>query len=626
MHVSSMPPDALPPDDPGASPSAEHGEGNVVDPAVLAERRAQRAEHERETAERRAADAQALAAELARERARLEAERDALRLALERAIAEGGGAARVAAREPLVPPGDAEPVRTGEPSAPPQGARPPAVRESAQANGNDSSPAITIRDLRHELTVARATAARPAAPPVPPAPPRRPAAPMPALARERALVARRAAEGPLTAIPSAQPAGTAERAAPATALALERERSSRLQALLDRSTAAERELREQVGALQRSVVERRDAEQRIAGALRRLRSEWDAAARAPEPAAPPPSAAAPAPQPGAPAEAAAAPEPAAPPAPIAAPVEPAPAAETAVPAEPGPEAAPFGPAAEPPAIDADRLEQARDRLRASVAAEEPAPTVAAPAPPGLPAGPPAPWLPAALRRLAQEDPAAAGRMLVGMLPAQGLVTQRALHYDLVLAGRGCIGVDVGSHGTTVRPQGAPRSRRDVDFRVSADEAGLARLLLGRRGLRRRARVRGSRRRLRELRHLASEPLALRDLGAAGALLDPALALQLAALAIDPAQTAGHRFTIAHTPLAGSPADAWLRVQDGDRPLVLATRPGESPATTIRSTRGAILPLLAGIAPPPGEAATIDGDPAPIALLRTWIAATEFPGA
>jgi hypothetical protein len=601
MHVSSMPPDALPPDNPGGSPPPERGEGNVVDPAVLAERRAQRAEQEREAAERRAADAQALAAELARERARLEAERDALRLALERTIAEGGGAPTPAPPADPAPPG-----------------------ETAHANGNGSSPVVTIRDLRHELSIARATLARPAMPAAAPAPARAPSTPMPALARERALVARRAAEGPVIAVPSSQPAGTADRAAPATALALERERSNRLQALLDRSTAAERELREQVSALQHAVVERRDAEQRIAAALRRLRSEFDAAAQVeattahtaqPPPAGQPPAEPASADQlapDSTPASAT--------PAPTASTAAPAPTATAAAPRS----VSPLGPTAEAPAIDADRLERARERLRASAVAEEPATTVAPPVGPGLPTGPPAPWLPAALRRLAQDDPATAGRILVGMLPAQGLVTRRELHYDLVLTDRGCVGVDVGSSDTRVRPQDAPRARRDVDFRVRADEASFARLLLGRRTLRRRARVRGSRRQLRELRRLASEPLALRDLGAAGALLDPALALELVTLAIDPAQTAGHRFTIAHGPLAGGPADAWLRIQDGDRPLVVTTRPGEAPAATIRSTRGALLPLLAGIAPPRGEAAAVDGDPQPLALLRSWIAATEFP--
>ncbi|MGB2710542.1 MAG: hypothetical protein WBC33_03435, partial [Conexibacter sp.] len=107
-------------------------------------------------------------------------------------------------------------------------------------------------------------------------------------------------------------------------------------------------------------------------------------------------------------------------------------------------------------------------------------------------------------------------------------------------------------------------------------------------------------------------------------LDPALALGLAALAIDPSDTFGHRFTIAHGPLAGGPADAWLRVQNGGPLAVVRTSPGEQPALTIRSTRGALLPLVAGVEPPPGEVAVLDGDAEALALVRSWIVRTEFP--
>ncbi|MCW2953246.1 MAG: Chromosome segregation ATPase-like protein, partial [Conexibacter sp.] len=248
------------------------------------------------------------------------------------------------------------------------------------------------------------------------------------------------------------------------------------------------------------------------------------------------------------------------------------------------------------------------------------------APPALPpAGPPAPWLPAALRRLTRDDPRTAGLLLTGMLPAQGLVSQRPLAYDLVLADRGTLSVTVGLTGTTVRQVPQPRAKAEVDFRVSTDAAGLAKLLLGpRRPLRFGTRVRGSRRRLRELRRLAREPLALRDLASSGATLDPVLAFWLASLAIDPADTLAHRFTVAHAPLPGGPPAAWLRIQQGGPPAVLATRPGEAPAVTLRTTRGALLALLAGIDPPPGEAAAIDGDRAALELLRSWIRRTEYP--
>ena len=288
-------------------------------------------------------------------------------------------------------------------------------------------------------------------------------------------------------------------------------------------------------------------------------------------------------------------------------------------------------------VEAARLDAAQARLRATVPfAESDASAThvsyGARDEPGASAGPArpsAPWLPAALRKLADEDPRAAGRILAAMLPAQGLVTKRELHYDLVLTDRGSVvsvDLDGGDHGTSVRRNALPRPRREVDFRLTADEESLARLLLARRGRRRGTRLRGSRRRLRELRRLASEPLALRDLARAGALDDPFLVLSLAALAVEPAATYGHRFTIAHAPLGGGPAHAWLRVRNGVPLIADRMRPPETPTLTIRSTRGALLSLLAGIAPPPGESAALDGDAAALALLRSWIAGRSFRSA
>jgi hypothetical protein len=412
----------------------------------------------------------------------------------------------------------------------------------------------------------------------------------------------------------ARPSHVGERAVPVTALALERERSSRLRTELERAAAAERELRGEVVALERVVHDRRDAERRIEAALARVRAEFDAAKALAEGASAdvPASAAAP---PGADAPPMAEPAAGVPPA-----ADAPPPAEPAdeVPTPPTPSVGPPSVARAPgaPTVDAERLEAARTRLRAATPAEAQDPP---------PDGPPTPWLPRTLRELAREDPATAGRVLAGLLPAQGLVSEGPLRYDVVLAGRGCLAVDVGEAGASVRALPRGRGRRETDVRVATDDAGLARLLLGRRGLRRRARVRGVHRRVRELRRLAQAPLALRDLARAGVALDPALALLLAARAIDPVDTLGHRFTIAHAPLAGGPADAWLQIQGaGGPPLVLGAPPGEAPAATLRCTRGALLALLAGVAPVPGERGVVDGEAHALTLVRTWIARTEFP--
>ena len=678
---------------------------------MLAERRAQRAEQAEQSAARRAADAQVLAAQLARERARLEAERDAAR-AEAAAAREGADAAIAEARhlqaerdalraqleaaraerrdaqasEPADPAraeppdapaagiaGAAHPARSGVAGGRSAGARPGPGRQRKRRscrNGHAAPPfawaagAAARAGRRTDRGRDRDSGAGAGS---------RTRRRSPALARERRLVAQRAAGGLAAARGSAlataaQPRG--DRAAPITALALERERSSRLQAQLDSSLAVQRELRTHIAALQRAVHQRVEAERRIEAALRRVREELTAASllatqrahasaaaveraapaapfppAAPAPAGPPRAAAGTAapsvrPMPPVPAvSGSAAPLPPipAPPAPTgagpqaAAPAETSPSpdpiqhAPAPSPAQAPPAAvpAPSAPAASPPearvGLDPDRLAAARERLRAATA---PAPALAP-----LPEGPPAPWLTAALKHLLEREPEIAGRIAVGLLPAQSVGAQRPLRCDLLLAGRGCLALDFrpGAPGhATPRPD--PRARGERDLSVAADEAGIAKLLHGKRGLRRPARVRGGRRALRELRRVARAPLGLRDLGAAGVALEPALALRLVALAIDPAATQGERFAIAHAPLAGGAVDAWLRIADGAPPAVVTQPPPEPTRLTLRCTRGALLALIAGVEPPPGESGTLDGDDAALALLRTWIARTEQPGA
>lgn len=642
------------------------------------------------------AEREALRAQLAQARA----ERDSLRHELERTRHEHAHDAPRAAAEPPAPVVAATPDG-GAPGAPADWAQ----RLRAELSLARAAAAVTppiVRDTGPELPPGDPAlpGQTPASDPTGPR--------SSALERERRMVERRAAEAarqpgaargrvPLPSEGQPFPAERRgpERAISVTALALERERSGRLQTQLERHAATERELREQIVELERAVASRMDAEVRIEGALRRVRGELEAAnalrmltergsptrsliasdsdpsmtasTREPSAAAAPPVGPAPAaglgePSASAPAglggPSAAGPAPGGlgePPAPAPAGLGEPPAAGPA-PAPPAdasgsaaPDAAPAASAASEPApalagFDANRLNAARERLRANAPQEpaEPDTAAAASAPlvpaapvvpklavaplPVVPARAPEPWLPDALRQLAREDPETAGRILVGMLPAQGLVAQRSLSYDLVLADRGTVAVDVVEGRTHVRARDAVRPSSEVDFRVATSHAGLARLLLSRRGLRRRARVRGSRKRLRELRRLAREPLALRDLAASGSTLEPALALWLAALAIDSSATFGHRFTIAHAPLPGGPADAWLRIQHGAPLTVLRTRPGEDPIVTLRCTRGALLALLAGVAPPPGEGAAIDGDLGALERVRAWIRATEFPGA
>jgi hypothetical protein len=673
MHAF-MPPDLTPPDDVGR-PASGSGEANVVDPEVLAERRAQRAEHAEQSAARRAADAQVLAATLARERARLEAERDAarseaaaaregadvviaeaghlqaerdaLRSALEETRAErdaaqaalvrggpstaskeapeGGSAAAPSALEDPAGPREVSPSDSEHPIGPRE-ASPAAARNGVAVDGVAAPPVAWPIALRRELAVARTAAPSAARPAIE----RAPAAPVPGLARERRLVAARTGDLPPAGVRYAQLLRRGERATPITALTLERERSNRLQAQLDEALAVQAALRTQVAALELAVRERVAAERRIETALRHLREELTAASMlaGERGAAAPASVAANDARgigddtpPARPEAAVAAPPGMAPPPPD--PEPPAPAAARPV-ATPGsdlpavtsaPPVAEISAAAAAPsvmALDAGRLNAARERLRA-VALEAP-----------VPKGPAMPWLARALHQLTPQEPETVGRIAAGLLPAQAFAAHHWLHYDLELQGHGTIAVDVTVSGPTVQTRAASRLRGEADLRIATDHAGLARLLYGRRGLRRRARVRGRRRHLRGLRSAARAPISLRDLAAAGVVLEPALALRLVALAIDPAMTTGHRITIAHAPLGGGRPGAWLQIADGIPPRILDEAPGEAASVTLRCTRGALLPLVVGVTPPPGEGGGVDGDDSALALLRGWIDRTEHP--
>ena len=290
----------------------------------------------------------------------------------------------------------------------------------------------------------------------------------------------------------------------------------------------------------------------------------------------------------------------------------------------------------------DRLAAALYRLRegspppgsesrgAAPAPPAPAPPAAAPAPPAAapaprtpgPQAPTACWLRPALKRLLREDPAIAGSIVIGLLPAQPLVLAGPARYDLALGATGCVAVTVRDDQTQIDVLATPRPLDDVDLRIEGDLAGLARLLvygpLRRRLSRRVAGVRGNRRALSALDALVREPFSLRELHGAGVRLDPALTLQLVASMIDPSWTVGERFTLGHESRGGT-GRAYLLVRDGAPPGVSRNPPLGPVASSILCPDEQLLTLLIdGSAP---EAAVL-GAPGPLAVLGGWIARAE----
>jgi hypothetical protein len=294
------------------------------------------------------------------------------------------------------------------------------------------------------------------------------------------------------------------------------------------------------------------------------------------------------------------------------------------PAEPAaPVPAPSGP------VQAEKLSAALARLRegtppaiAEEAASEPAaPPTESPAHAQRPAKA---WLGKAFRTLAARDPSSAGRLALALLPAQRAADPVPVAYDLVLGDLATARVTVSISATQVDLGDAPRPPDEVDFQLVGDLASIARLLAAGRVRRRLgrlpvggrlARVRGDRGRLGALERLLDAPLTLGQLHAAGVRLDPVLALTVAALIIEPAWTAGERFTIAHREPPAPIADAYLQVRAGKPPLAGAEAPHGPVATEIVCPADELVAVLGG---EPGTGEAMSGDERSLALVRQWL--------
>jgi hypothetical protein len=227
----------------------------------------------------------------------------------------------------------------------------------------------------------------------------------------------------------------------------------------------------------------------------------------------------------------------------------------------------------------------------------------------------APWLEDGLRRLARADAAAGARLALQLLPGQALAVTSPLDYEVDVAG-------LGRQRIAVRPgdaeSGAPAGRRWRRFRVVATPAGVVKLVVGG-GAAGPAGVRAARtlRRRRALRRVPAVPLRLGALARVGVLPDPGLLYRALALAIDPEWTRGHRFTVA-LEITGPRGGTWhVRADDGARVAVDEAPPGSTADAVVHASQVGLQHLLDGEAPPAGEKAAMRGDASAIGLLGQW---------
>jgi ribonucleoside-diphosphate reductase beta chain len=229
----------------------------------------------------------------------------------------------------------------------------------------------------------------------------------------------------------------------------------------------------------------------------------------------------------------------------------------------------------------------------------------------------------ALERVADHDPELAARLVLMTLPAAAAAIPATLAYELDVDGVGAYRVSVADGRARVDPasDGQP-----TDFSISTDARSLVDLALGRQGplglaLRRRLRIKGSRRRALLLRRMSNGQPGAAEVLRAGGKLDPDLIYRALPYMVDPAWTRGHRFTVAYQ-LTGEGGGRWyVEARDGERLRVGRDEPERVDAVA-RLSYETYQRLAAGELTPSqamrDRLTDVEGEIYPVTLLGRWI--------
>lgn len=230
----------------------------------------------------------------------------------------------------------------------------------------------------------------------------------------------------------------------------------------------------------------------------------------------------------------------------------------------------------------------------------------------------------ALRRSAR----LAGELVLELIPYQASRCEQTVAYELEIEELGRFVVLLASGHATVVPRD-DSSDTKTDFRLRGSAADFAELVAG--GAltaRSRLRVKGSRRKARQLRRECSDPVVLADLVAADVSIWPGLLLAAMAETVEPDWMRGSLFDIAFE-IEGEPSTVLLvSVRDGAQ-LGLARGESTSAATPSDSTtvsiseRGFIC-MLAGAPLPDGEQTLVRGRQSDVELLLDWFRRAQTP--
>jgi ribonucleoside-diphosphate reductase beta chain len=233
----------------------------------------------------------------------------------------------------------------------------------------------------------------------------------------------------------------------------------------------------------------------------------------------------------------------------------------------------------------------------------------------------------ALRRMAEEDPPLAARLIVQALPAAAARIPGRVAYDLVVDEVGAYRITVHDGDAKVSPlrngdlpYGAAE---EVDFRLRADARTLADLAAGespaRLMLSGRLRINGKRRRALKLKAMGEGDLSIADAVRHGGWVDVDAIYRSLEYLIDPDWTTGHRFSIGYR--VGDEGAWYVSVNDGERVRVTEGRPDQVDATVSIGSETYRKVLTGELTPTQmmqRQLANVTGSLYPMTLLGRWI--------
>lgn len=242
-----------------------------------------------------------------------------------------------------------------------------------------------------------------------------------------------------------------------------------------------------------------------------------------------------------------------------------------------------------------------------------------------------------LARVGDAEPQLAARLVLMSLPAAAARIPGTLVYDLAVDGLGTHRVSVSGgrarvdridpHANGNAPASEPAAG-ETDFRMSAEPRALVALATGEarplglllRGV---LRVRGKRRRLLRLRHMAGPAVELAEVVEAGGTLDVDALFRALPYTVDPEWTRGHSFAVRYELGGAGGGSWWIAVRDG-QPLRVSDEPPADVETvaTVRLATADYVRLATGQLTPDAamrdRVTQVEGGLHPITLLGRWI--------